>query len=80
MTGKNFRPSPYSPGISPCDIDLFPKLKEDMRGIRFNDLEELESAVAARVRVLDSGCLARSIDDLPIRRKSVIDQKGHFFE
>ena len=42
----------YSPDISPCDFDLFPKLKEDMRGIRYNNLEELESAVAARVRVL----------------------------
>ena len=37
----------YSPNISPCDFDLFPELKEDMRGIRYNDLEKLESAVAA---------------------------------
>ena len=36
-------PAPYSPDISPCDFDIFPKLKEDMRGIHYNDLEEFES-------------------------------------
>ena len=52
-----------------------------MRGIRYNDdLEELESAVAARVRVLKNGCLATCIDDLPKRWKSVIDYKGYYFE
>ena len=30
----------YSPYINPCDFDLFPKLKEDMRGIGYNDLKE----------------------------------------
>ena len=58
-------PPPYSPDGSPCDFDLFPKLKESMRGIRYKDLEELESAVAARARVLENGCLATGIDDLP---------------
>ena len=28
-----------------------------MRDIHYNDLEELESAVAGRVRVLENGCL-----------------------
>ena len=63
----NVRPSPYSLDISPCDFDLFPKLKEDMRGIRYNDLEEHESAVATRMRVLENDCLATGIDDLPKR-------------
>ena len=67
---------PYSPNISPCDFDLFPKLTEDMKGIHYNDLE-LESAVAARVRVLENGCLAMGIDDLPKRWKAVIDHKGY---
>ena len=59
----------YSPGISPFDFDLFLKLKEGMRGIRYNDLEELESSVAARVKVFENGCLATGIDDLPKRCK-----------
>ena len=51
-----------------------------MRGICYNDLEELESAVAARVRVLKNGCLATGIDDLPKRLKSVVDHKGYYFD
>ena len=71
---------PYSPDISPCNFDLFLKVKEDMRGIRYNNFEELESAVATRVKVLENGCLATGIDDLPKRWKSVIDLKGYYFE
>ena len=51
-----------------------------MRGIRYNDLEELESAVAARVRFFENNCLAMGIDDLPKRWKSVINHKGYYFE
>ena len=65
--------SAYSPDISPCDFDLFPKLKEDMRGICYYGLEELESAVAVRVRVLENDRLATGIDDLPKKWKSAID-------
>ena len=61
----NVGPPPYS-RTCPCH-DLFPKLKEDMRVIRYNDVEELEIAVAAWVRVLKNGCLATGIDDLPKR-------------
>ena len=72
--------APYYPDTSPCDFDLFSKLKEDMRGIHYNDLEALESAVRVRVRVLENGCLAMGIDDLPKRWTSVIDHKGYYFE
>ena len=33
--------APYSPEMSPPDVDLFPKLKEPMRGRCFYSLEEL---------------------------------------
>ena len=67
----------YSPDTSSCNFRLFPKLKEDMRSTRYNDLEGLESAVAARVRVLENGCLATGIDNLPKRWMTVIDHKGY---
>ena len=49
---------PYSPDISPCDSDLFPKIKEDMRGTCYSDLDELEVAVAEIVKVVERSCLA----------------------
>ena len=35
--------APYSPDMSQPDFDLFPKLKEPMRGRRFSSLEELST-------------------------------------
>ena len=43
-------PPPYSPDLSPPDFDLFPKLKEPLRGVRYDSLDELECAVNAEVR------------------------------
>jgi histone-lysine N-methyltransferase SETMAR len=36
---------PYSPDMSPCDFDLFPKMKESLQGKRFHSVEEVMQAV-----------------------------------
>jgi len=36
---------PYSHDMSPPDFDLFPKLKINMRGVRFSTLEYLSASV-----------------------------------
>ena len=36
---------PYSPDISPCDFHLFPLMKEPLRGIRFESVEDINDAV-----------------------------------
>ena len=36
---------PYSPDLSPCDFCLFPKLKEKLRGCRYETTEEMKEAV-----------------------------------
>lgn len=79
-TWERLRHPPYSPDLSPCDFDLFPKIKESMRGVRFPDLEELKDAVAMEVRRVNSGCLATGIAALPRRWKSVIEHKGGYIE
>ena len=35
----------YSPDLSPCDFCLFPKLKKQLLGIRFNDDHEIQTAL-----------------------------------
>ena len=35
----------YSPDMSPSDFDLFPKLKINMRGVRFCTLEDLSASI-----------------------------------
>ena len=36
---------PYSPDLAPCDFWLFPKLKEKLRGCRYETIEEIKEAV-----------------------------------
>jgi len=56
---------PYSPDISPPDFDLFPKLKINMRGVRFSTLEDLSASVTRRVRELNCSTDLTGIIDLP---------------
>jgi hypothetical protein len=40
-------PNPsYSPDMSPCGYDLFPKFKMPLKGVGFNDLQKLKVAMA----------------------------------
>ena len=36
---------PYCPDLAPCDFWLFPKLKEKLRGCRYETIEEMKEAV-----------------------------------
>jgi hypothetical protein len=75
----NISSPPLFPDICPCDHDLFPKLKENMRGIRYDDLDELEVAMVEQVRAYERGCLATGIEDLPNSWTSVVDHKGYYY-
>ena len=46
--------------------------------VRFEDLKELEDAVAKQVRIFERGYLATGIQMLPSQWRSVIEHKGHF--
>ena len=42
---------PYSPDLVPCDFWLFPKLKEKLRGYRYETIEEMKEDVT---KVIDT--------------------------
>ena len=42
---------PYSLDLAPCDFSLFPKLKEKLRGCRYETIEEMKEAVT---KVIDT--------------------------
>jgi transposase len=71
---------PYSPDMSPPDFDLFPKLKINMRGVRFSTLEDLSASVTRCVRKLNCSRDLTRIMDLPKRWDAVIRQKGDYTE
>ena len=48
---KTVPQSPYIPDLAPCDFWLFPKLKEKLRGSRYETIEEMKEAVT---KVIDT--------------------------
>ena len=48
---KTVPPRPYSPDFAPCDFWLFPKLKEKLRGCRYETTEDMKEAVT---KVIDT--------------------------
>ena len=71
---------PYSPDISPCDFHLFPLMKEPLRGIRFESVEDINDAVFHGLQELKKKGLNGGIPNLPQRWQSVVDHKGEYFE
>ncbi|KAJ4450086.1 hypothetical protein ANN_01493 [Periplaneta americana] len=52
---------PYSPDVSPCDYDLFPRLKEPIRSKRFADIASVLHAVGQSIREIYRNNLANGI-------------------
>lgn len=70
----------YSPDMSPPDYDLFPILKEALRGRRFHSLEELNHAVDDRLREINRNRLCQGIMKLPHRWAAVVELSGDYIE
>ena len=51
MDVKTVTHPPYRPDLAPCDFWLFPKLKEKLRGSRYETTEEMKEAVT---KVIDT--------------------------
>ena len=49
---KTIPQPPYSPDLTPCDFWLFPKLKEKLRGCRYETIEEMKEAVTQVIDTL----------------------------
>ena len=69
---------PHSPDVSPPDIDLYPKLKTNMRGVRFSKMEDLSASVTRRVRQLNCSTDLTGVMDLPKLWDAVIRQMGDY--
>ncbi|PAA93177.1 hypothetical protein BOX15_Mlig033582g1 [Macrostomum lignano] len=71
---------PYSPDLSPCDFDLFPKLNNQLRGRRFHCLDDLISEVGRIAKDLCESSAADGIQKLPGRWERTIQVNGSYFE
>ena len=69
-----------SSGLSPCDFDLIPKMKEPLRGIRFRTVPEILQAVDRAIRTINTTGAAKGILRLPHRWQRVVRNAGDYIE
>ena len=71
---------PYSPDLAPSDFALFPKLKDDLRGRRFGNLELLKVEAKCLLRSYPDDFYEQIFADLVTRWKKCIAMGGAYFE
>ena len=71
---------PYSPDLVPCDFWLFPKLKENHRGCRYETIEEIKEAVTKVIDTLTQEDFHRAFQKLLERYNKCIAAGRDYFE
>ena len=69
---------PYSPDFAPCD--LFPSLKEKLRGCRYETTEEMKEAVTKVIDTLTQEDFDGAFQKLLERYKKCIAAGGDYFK
>ena len=71
---------PYSPDLAPSDFYLFPRLKEQLRGRKFEDNDEVMAAVEAFFESCDQDFFSKGIRALEKRWTKCIELSGDYVE
>ena len=71
---------PYSPDLAPCNFWLFPKLKENLRGCRYETIEEMKEAVTKVIDTLTQEDFHRAFRKLLERYNKCIAAGRDYFK
>ena len=71
---------PYSPNLAPCDFFLFPRMKNSLRGIRFQSTQELKEASRKYLRRLLKKGFEEVFQNWERRMQKCVDAKIPYFE
>ena len=80
MDIKTFPHRPNSRDLAPCNFWLFPKLKENLRGCRYETIEEMIEAVSKVIVTLTQEDFHGTLQKLLERYKKCIAAGGYYFE
>jgi len=72
--------APYSPDLSPPDYFLFPKMKLQLKGARFDTIEEIQKAVTDQLNKIPAEDFSNAMKKLETRAKQCITSNGSYFE
>ena len=70
----------YSPNRTPYDYWLCARVKECLRGNRFESEHNIDTAVIASLHRLSKDEIRAAIDHLPHRWKKCVDSAGDYIE
>ena len=71
---------PYSPDLAPSDYWLFAAMKRPLKGRRYDNLQQLASAVSKWVRDTPAEFFAEGLGKLPDRWRRCVDTRGDWLE
>ena len=77
---EQYQNAAYSPDLSRCDFFSFQKLKKQLRGIRFNDDNEMITALEQATDSLTKEGFKNYFEDWFIRMHKCIDAEEQYFE
>ena len=70
----------YSPDLAPCDFWLFPKLKRQLRGHRFDTIEEIQAELKKALKAIPEIEFNKCFDDWKKRWHKCIISGGDYFD
>ena len=72
--------SPYSPGLSPCNFFLFPRLKKMLSGNKYTSRNSLGSAIYQWLQQIPKEDYLSAFRDCVKRLQKCVSVKGEYFE
>lgn len=72
--------APYSPDLAPCDFFLFPRMKRDMKGQRFDDVEAVKKKTRQELSAITTDEFEKCFQEWNRRLDKCIKCNGEYFE
>lgn len=72
--------APYSPDLAPMDFALFPRLKSDLRGKRFADLNDLRMEIRRVLGLYEKDWFMEVFRKWVHRHRKCVACAGEYFE
>ena len=70
----------YSPDLAPCDLWLFPKLKELLAGNKYTRVQDLSKTVNSELRGIPKEEYRTAFDKWRRRLQMCVERGGEYFE
>ncbi|KDR14989.1 hypothetical protein L798_10680, partial [Zootermopsis nevadensis] len=71
---------PHSPDLAPADYFLFPKVKFQLKGARFDTIKVIQKAVTDKLQVIPAEDFSNAMNKLKTRANQCIASNGSYFE